>query len=225
MDALTDTLVAERLAEGKKAPYIVPVGGSSPLGTAGFVNAAFELAGQIAAGQLPEPDYIYAADGTNGTVAGLMIGLKALGLKTQVIPVRVNDESRVNVAAISQLIDDTVALLRGYDPSFPAVHIPAEDIPLLHDFFGSDYALFTEEGVAALRRMNAMFGIQLEGTYTGKTLAALLAAAEKTSGKTFLFWNTLNSRPSPDGLETIDYRTLPTGFHSYFETPVQPLDR
>lgn len=225
MDALTDTLVAERLAEGKKAPYIVPVGGSSPLGTVGFVNAAFELAGQIAAGQLPEPDYIYAADGTNGTVAGLMIGLKALGLKTQVIPVRVNDESRVNVAAISQLIDDTVALLRGYDPSFPAVHIPAEDIPLLHDFFGSDYALFTEEGVAALRRMNAMFGIQLEGTYTGKTLAALLAAAEKTSGKTFLFWNTLNSRPSPDGLENIDYRTLPTGFHSYFETPVQPLDR
>ena len=177
MDALTDTLVAERLAEGKKAPYIVPVGGSSPLGTVGFVNAAFELAGQIAAGQLPEPDYIYAADGTNGTVAGLMIGLKALGLKTQVIPVRVNDESRVNVAAISRLIDDTVALLRGYDPSFPAVHIPAEDIPLLHDFFGSDYALFTEEGVAALRRMNAMFGIELEGTYTGKTLAALLAAA------------------------------------------------
>lgn len=56
-----------------------------------------------------------------------MIGLKSLGLKTQVIPVRVNDESRVNVAAISQLIDDTVALLRGYDPSFPAVHIPAED--------------------------------------------------------------------------------------------------
>lgn len=93
MDALTDTLVAERLAEGKKAPYIVPVGGSSPLGTVGFVNAAFELAGQIAAGQLPEPDYIYAADGTNGTVAGLMIGLKALGLKPQVIPVRVNDEA------------------------------------------------------------------------------------------------------------------------------------
>ena len=59
----------------------------------------------------------------------------------------------------------------------------------------------------------------------GDIIAALLAAAEKTSGKTFLFWNTLNSRPSPDGLETIDYRTLPTGFHSYFETPVQPLDR
>ena len=83
----------------------------------------------------------------------------------------------------------------------------------------------SQRPAAALRRMNAMFGIQLEGTYTGKTLAALLAAAEKTSGKTFLFWNTLNSRPSPDGLENIDYRTLPTGFHSYFETPVQPLDR
>lgn len=225
MDALTEKLIAERLAAGKKAPYIVPVGGSSPLGTVGFVNAAYELAEQIAAGQLPEPDYIYAAAGTNGTIAGLMIGLKILGLKTKVIPVRVNDEVRVNVQAISQLIDDTVAIMHEADDSFPVVHIPAEEIPLLHDFFGSDYALFTEEGVAALKRINTMFGIQLEGTYTGKTLAALLAAAEKEENKVFLFWNTLNSRPAPDGLEKIDYHQIPEGFHSYFETDVQPLDR
>lgn len=225
MDDITEKLIAGRLSAGEKAPYIVPVGGSSPLGTVGFVNAAFELAEQIAAGQLPEPDFIYAAAGTNGTVAGLMIGLKVLGLKTQVIPVRVNDEVRVNVNAISQLVDDTAALLHAADETFPVVHIPAEEIPLLHDFFGSDYALFTEEGVAAVRKMNALFGIVLEGTYTGKTLAAMLAAAEKTSGKTFLFWNTLNSRQAPDGLDAIDYHDLPEGFHGYFENPVQPLDR
>lgn len=225
MDDLTDRLIAERLAAGKKAPYIVPVGGSSPLGTVGFVNAAYELAEQIADGQLPEPDYIYAAAGTNGTIAGLMIGLKALGLKTKVIPIRVNDEVRVNVEAISKLVDDTVVVMREADPSFPVVRIPAEEIPLQHDFFGGDYALFTEEGVAALKRMNMKFGIQLEGTYTGKTLAAMLAAAEKTEGKTYLFWNTLNSRPAPEGLEKLDYHELPVGFHSYFETDVQPLDR
>ena len=73
--------------------------------------------------------------------------------------------------------------------------------------------------------LGAVFALLFVNAYALGLNAALLAAAEKTSGKTFLFWNTLNSRPSPDGLETIDYRTLPTGFHSYFETPVQPLDR
>lgn len=225
MDDLTEKLIADRLAQSKKAPYIVPVGGSSPLGTVGFVNAAYELADQIAAGQMPEPDYVYAAAGTNGTIAGLMIGLKVLGLKTQVIPVRVNDEVRVNVQAISELVDDTVALMRAADSSFPEVSIPAGEIPLQHDFFGGDYALFTEEGMAALNRINVKFGIQLEGTYTGKTLAAMLAAAEKKEGKIFLFWNTLNSRPAPEGLDLLDYHELPDGFHSYFETDVQPLDR
>lgn len=225
MDDLTDRLISERVAAGKKPPYIVPVGGSSPLGTVGFVNAAYELAAQMEEGQLPEPDFIYAAAGTNGTVAGLMIGLKSLGLKTQVIPVRVNDDVRVNVDAISKLVYDTVAIMREADPSFPEISIPASSIPLLHDFFGGEYALFTEEGMEALKRINLMFGIQLEGTYTGKTLAALLDAANKTDGKTYLFWNTLNSRPAPDDLEKIDYNDLPAGFHKYFETDVQPLDR
>lgn len=225
MDLLSQQIVDSRVAKGKKEPYIVPVGGSSPLGTVGFVNAAFELAEQVAEGQLPEPDFIYAAAGTNGTVCGLMIGLRALGMKTQVIPVRVNDESRVNVEAMAQLIDDTVALMRQADPTFPLIHIAPEEIPLLHDFFGTEYALFTEEGMEAMRKINLMFGIELDGTYTGKTLAALMDADRINVHKNMMFWNTLNSRPAPESVGTVDYHELPQAFHHYFEHDVQSLDK
>lgn len=225
MDAVSTKLAAQLREASGKEPYFIPIGGSSPLGTVGFVNAAFELREQVDAGQIPEPDYIYAAAGTNGTVAGLMIGLRALGMSTTVIPVRVNDESRVSCGQISRLIDETTALLRSYDTRFPDIHIPPEDIPLQHRFFGEEYAGFTKAGMAAARLLDKRYGIRLEGTYTGKTLAAMLEAATQThSGKSLLFWNTLNSRMPPDGLENLDYHALPKGFHRYFETDVQPMD-
>lgn len=227
MEEATSLILEDRKNATGLYPYIVPVGGSSPLGTVGFVNAAFELAQQIAEGQLPEPDYIYASTGTNGTIAGLIIGFRALGVKTRVIPVRVNDESRVNVAAILKLIEDTIEIIRSADPSFPKLKFTEEDIPILDDFFGGEYARFTEAGMAAINFIDKKFGIQLEGTYTGKTFAALLNADKNThDGKVLLFWNTLNSRTPPINVEAeIDYHELPEAFHIYFETDVQPLDR
>ncbi len=38
-----------------KFPYIIDPGGSSPLGTIGYVNAVFELKEQIEGGLMPEP--------------------------------------------------------------------------------------------------------------------------------------------------------------------------
>jgi len=70
-------------------------------------------------------------------------------------------------------------------------------------------------------------GIKLDGTYTGKTLAALTDDAKSGSlrGRTILFWNTLNSRDFSDVVSSIDYHSLPHDFHRYFEAEVQPLDR
>ncbi len=70
-------LLRHRLKRGQ-FPMIVPMGGSSPLGAVGFVNAAFELQEQILKGEISEPDYIYVASGSMGTAAGLILGLKAI---------------------------------------------------------------------------------------------------------------------------------------------------
>lgn len=227
MNAKAQELQAESQKTTGQTIYEIPVGGSNPLGTVGFVNAAFELKQQVDAGLLPEPDYVYATAGTLGTVAGLTVGFDVLGMKTKVLSVQVNGENRINVENFVGLMNDTVALMHQADPSFPAREYTGEDVHIIHDFFGGDYALFTPEGMDAISLMEKQYGITLDGTYTGKTCAAMLSGvkAPELSGKVVVFWNTLNSRPAPEGLDKLDYHDLPEGFWQYFEKPVQELDR
>jgi len=156
------------------------MGGSSPLGAVGYVNAALELKEQIMRGEIPEPDYIYVASGSMGTTAGLMLGLRAMNSKTRVVSVRVNSESFVNVKEMVKLIIRTNSLLSSLDPSFPRLEFFECDIDIRHGFFGKQYALFTEEGMEAVAFMKRYSGIKLEGTYTGKAFAALLDDGRKS---------------------------------------------
>jgi 1-aminocyclopropane-1-carboxylate deaminase/D-cysteine desulfhydrase-like pyridoxal-dependent ACC family enzyme len=210
-------------------PQIIPPGGSSgslPLGEIGFVNAAFELKEQILEGEIPEPDYVYVALGTMGTAVGLVLGLKAANLKSRVVSVRVVDEKFANVRKMIKLFYETNAFLHSVDPSFPKFEVSGEDMDIRHGFFGQRYALFTEEGMEAVTRVEGTEGIRLDGTYTGKAFAALLDDLEKQDlrHRTVLFWNTYNSRDFSHVVNTVDYRQLPRCVHRYFEEDVQPLD-
>ncbi len=79
----------------------------------------------------------------------------------------------------------------------------------------------------AVYLMRECEGIKLDGTYTGKTVAALVDDAKNGTlrGKSILFWNTLNSRNLPKAVSDLDYHDLPRCFHRYFQEEVQPLDR
>lgn len=224
--ATTYQLLRHRLKSGYFPQIILP-GGSSPLGAIGFVNAAFELKEQIDRNEAPEPDYVYVATGTMGTAAGLILGLRATGLKTRVLPVRVTGHKLVNTKDMAKLIHKTNSLLHSIDSSFPELDISEKDIDVRHDFYGQQYALFTREGMQAVAKMKELEGIKLDGTYTGKTVAAIIHDAEngKLSNKVVLFWNTLNSRDFGDTISAVDYHDLPQCFHRYFEEEVQLLDQ
>lgn len=208
-------------------PETIPAGGSSALGAVGYVNAAFELAGQVDEGQLPEPDRIYVAAGTTGTAAGLILGLRAAGLKSKVVAVRVTGERFANVARILALLVETNMLLHACAPAFPRFSWTEEDVCLRHDMYGGQYALYTEASVASVRLARETEDIRLDGTYTGKAFAALMsdAANKSLEGKTALFWDTYNSRDVSRLIAGVDYHELPRAFHRYFEEDVQPLDR
>ena len=218
-------LLRHKILTGK-FPMIIPPGGSAPLGVIGFVNAAFELKQQINEGLLPEPDLLYVALGSKGTTIGLILGLKAAQLKTRVVPVRVGPKILTKEEDMIKLFRDTNETLSQYDPSFPTIEISEEELNIRHDFFGRQYALFTEEGAKAIRTIQQAENITLEGTYTGKALAALLADAEqgKLADKTVLFWNTYNSRDFHKKIAHVDYHVLPTCLHRYFLEDVQALD-
>jgi len=192
----------------------------------GYVNAAFELRDQIARGELPEPDRIYVALGTMGTAVGLMLGLKAAHLKSEVVPVRVVSEQLASMRKLTGLFQKTNSYLCSLDPSFPRFELSESHIDIRSGFLGEGYAYFTVEGMDAVRRMRKTEWVKLEGTYTGKTLAALMDDVQKHDlrGRVVLFWNTYNSRDFSDRISDVDYRQLPPSFHGYFEEAVQPLD-
>jgi D-cysteine desulfhydrase len=219
-------LLRHRLKNGK-FPQVIPLGGTSPLGTIGYINAAFELKEQIMEGKMPEPDFIYVALGTMGTVVGLILGLKATHLKSRVISVLVADEKFIHLKKMTKLFYKTNSLLHSLDSSFPKFVFSEKDQHMRRDFFGRGYACFTKEGMSAITRMEQSEGIKLDGTYTGKALTALIEDAKKQyfNDKVVLFWNTYNSKDFSEVKSNVDYRQLPRCFHRYFEEEVQPLDK
>ena len=126
-----------------------------------------------------------------------------------------------------QLFHKTIFFLSSLDYSFPKITFSSQDIDIREDFKGQGYACFSEQGLSSITCMKEMEEIKLDGTYTGKTLAALINDAQKgfLQDKVVLFWNTYNSRTFPDIINNYDHKKLPKCFYKYFEQDVQPLDK
>lgn len=199
-------------------PWVVPIGGTSWLGAFGFVAAGIELAEQIADGQLPEPGRVYIATGTMGTAAGLALGLALAGLKTEVHAVRVADTRICNAEALMRLLRKTARMMRRVDRAIPRNLAERSKVILRHEFFAGGYARTDDRTDAAIRLAGDELALQLEGTYTGKAMAALindLSLAAAPDGP-FLFWNTFNSAPlHVDKNASIDRGALPEEFLRY----------
>lgn len=188
-----DRIVRERLARDGEAPLVIPMGGSSALGAAGFVDAALELLVEL------EPDVVYVAGGTLGTAVGLAVGFGAAGARTRVVAPRVTPATVANEAFAERLTRATVALLRQTDPSFPVVEFAGLRFELRQEFFGPGYAVPTPQAEAAVAVARDVCGLRLETTYTGKAFEALLAdaAAGRLADADVVFWDTYNSAPLP----------------------------
>lgn len=189
----TASLLASLTARGLR-PYRVPHGGSSVVGTLGYVEAGLEIAAQIDSGEMPEPSAIFVALGSGGTAAGLCVGLAALGFTTPVIGVRVTPRLVCNRAVVVKLINGAVRHLRKIDRSFPDVAKGAARLLKVHsDHYGGGYGVVDGATTDALKRAE-QGGLVLDPTYTGKAFAAFLnAASSRRLGRRLLFWNTLSS--------------------------------
>jgi D-cysteine desulfhydrase len=198
--------------------YVIPPGGSSVLGVCGYVNAAFELKEQVQRALIPEPKTIYVAMGTMGTAVGLILGLKAAGLKSKVVAVRVVPSFVADHDKFMTLFESANRMLHDKDPSFPLIELTHDDFVIDSDFLGMGYGHITTESSDAVQRLKKTENIRLEGVYTGKSFASFLQAAgnDKLNGP-LLFWNTKSSVPLPSLKDGIDYKELPSAFHKYFK--------
>lgn len=204
---------AAHVAPGSE-PYLIARGGTSWLGNAGYVNAAFELKAQIDAGAMPEPDFLYIAMGTMGSVVGLSLGLKAAGLETRVVAVRASSPDTSSEARLRAALAETSDALRQRDPTFPRLSFEDAGISIAGGYLGAGYASPTRKSGDAIAVAHLRGGLGLEHTYTGKAFAALVDDAPKLSDKVVLFWNTHNSRVID--ASGVDWRDLPRELHFYF---------
>ncbi len=223
----TRALAAEELLKADAHAYLIPTGGSNALGVLGFVNAAFELAHQVALHETPEPDFIYVATGSCATTAGLLLGLHATQMKSKIVAVCVEPEEEADefLLNIKKLFMHTNEMLHALDASFPIIEFPEQDLFLNKQFCGTAYGLFIPEAADAITLFKDLENINLEGTYSAKPIAAIMADATEHAlcDKKILFWNTYCGIDFSHVTAMSDYKQLPKEFHRYFEQDVQPL--
>ena len=211
-----DRLIAEI---GSTKVYEVPFGGSSWVGATGFVNAGLELAEQVAAGEMAVPDTAYLGCGTAGSAAGLALGLQLVGLTTRIEAIQVTPESVQPARLYEQLFVETGQQLHARDHTIRLENLTTTIANVRKDQLGEGYAIPTQAAIEAAQLMQQSEGMPSSLTYTGKTMAALIADARAghLAGKRILFWNTFNSHPYPDLPDDDSWRKLPKEFHALFE--------
>lgn len=202
--------------QGRNA-WVVPLGGSSWLGSVGFVNAGIELANQVRDNDIPMPSRIYVALGTMGTAVGLALGLALAGLDTEVHAVRVTAPEFANDVAALRLLRKCAGLMHRNDPSIPADLAGRARLVCRDEFFGAGYGRTNETTEAAIGFARERLDLELESTYSGKTMAALIADLRAGGPDDVLFWNTWNSRPLDiDESQPPDFNAIPREFARYF---------
>ncbi len=174
---------------------VIPPGATSPDGMLGLVRAGLELGEQVRAGILLEPDRLYVALGSGGTVVGLALGLSMAGLRTSIVA----------VTAVERLLSPVMRLraleraLRLRLKQAGISNLPASNpVRVDRSHLGRGYAASTPDGTAACATL-AEEGIALEPAYTGKAMAGLLQDLRegRIRGGTVLFWLTCRRGPLP----------------------------
>jgi D-cysteine desulfhydrase len=147
-------------------PYVIPGGGSNPLGALGYAACAAEIMAQSFEAGVAF-DHIVVASGSAGTHAGLLVGLVASNANIPLTGINVRRERAEQEANVHRLAVATAALLGSPAPSRAAV--VAHD-----DWVGPGYSLPTPEMVAAVRMLAQTEGVLLDPVYTGKAMAGLI---------------------------------------------------
>ncbi len=153
--------------------YFIPVGGHSWRGCLGYVRAASELDEQARNLGIGDAHVVMAA-GSGGTLAGMITGLHLIGSSLRPLGIDVGRLWKNFPISIARLASELSARLNQ-----PHTFTP-DEIPLIENtYVGSRYAVPSEQGVAAIRRLAQSEGIILDPVYTGKAFAGLIDLVER----------------------------------------------
>jgi D-cysteine desulfhydrase family pyridoxal phosphate-dependent enzyme len=167
-DAMNMAAIEMRI-EGKR-PYVIPIGGSSPVGALGYVSAIRELAEQLGEDKNPQ---IFLAVGSGGTLAGVTLGVRLFLPEARVIGISVGKVGK-SFQQVAKDVAEGAAELIGEKQTFDT-----GDIEVSEDYLGKRYGVPSEAGIQAIFRSARTEGIVLDPVYTGKAMSGLIGYAEK----------------------------------------------
>ena len=158
-------------AKGAK-PYIIPGGGSNPIGALGYVACAMELMAQTSQRGINVTRLVHGT-GSSGTQAGLVAGLAALKSPISVYGVSVRQPRQKQEETVFDLACRTAEHL-GHAGVVKREHVFADD-----GYVGPGYGLPTPGMVDALTLVARTEGILLDPVYSGKAMAGMIDAIRK----------------------------------------------
>ena len=168
MNAEMEKLAVQLVDKGEyKKPYIIPGGGSNPIGALGYVNAALELVQQANERQL-KIDCIVHATGSTGTQAGLVAGLCGINARIPLLGVSVRAAQAAQEKNVLNLAQKTAALLQLATP------VEEEQVVANSDYVGDGYGIPAEDTLEAISLLATTEGILLDPVYSGKGMAGVI---------------------------------------------------
>jgi L-cysteate sulfo-lyase len=185
MDAAMEAVAAE-LRERGETPYIIPGGGSNPVGALGYIGCALEIIAQ-SNDQGIVPSRIVHATGSAGTQAGLLVGARASNSGIPVLGIGVNAPKDKQEEKVYKLAVETADFVGA-----PGV-VGRDDVVANCDYVGDGYGIPTKAMNDAVLLLARLEGLLFDPVYSGKGLAGLLdliGKGEIGSDETVVFVHT-----------------------------------
>ena len=163
---------ADALIEKGKKPYIIPGGGSNPIGALGYVNCARELTEQASEIGL-KIDALVHATGSAGTQAGLVTGLAAIQSSIHLLGIGVRAPKDKQEQMVFDLAQKTADYLD------TGIEIERDKVRAICDYVGAGYGLPTDGMIKAVKLLAQSEGLLFDPVYSGKGLDGLIDQIKK----------------------------------------------
>ena len=157
--------------EGRKG-YIIPGGGSNPIGATGYVSCAQEIQEQLNDENL-RADWVVVPSGSSGTHAGLVTGLWGLGMSVPVIGINISRDKNEQEELVYSLVRDLAEHV-GIETS-----IPEKQVICFDQYWRPMYSVLNDLTIEAINLLAKTEGILLDPVYTGKAMAGLIDLSRK----------------------------------------------
>lgn len=180
-DAVLQQTFDNAQSEGRQ-PYLVPYGGSNPIGAAGYFYAIKELLEQGV-----RPDWVFFPSSSGGTQAGMVLGAEVFAFEGKVLGISVDEPQDVLKERVARLASETAKCL-----DIP-ITFEVDQIFVNADYTGEGYGIMNSIDKEAVHLFAEYEGLLLDPVYTGRAAGGMIDVIRQgffSKDEAVLFWHT-----------------------------------